>query len=101
MCTYTALQILLLLGLVYTYLAGHVGREGEEGAFRALSRGYIHWASGRLEELQINTNHPRYCHVECKIKPSMKTGIYTVYLLLEREGELASISTATCGCAAG
>lgn len=27
------------VGLVYTYLAGHVGHTGEEGAFRALARG--------------------------------------------------------------
>jgi len=27
-------------GLVYTYLAGHVGRTGDEGAFQALTRGY-------------------------------------------------------------
>ena len=43
------------LGLLYTYLAGHVGRDGSEGAFRVLSHGYTHWASGRLEELQVNT----------------------------------------------
>ena len=89
------------IGLVYTYLAGHVGCVGDEGAFRALSRGYTHWASGRLEEIQVNTNHPQYCHVRCKIKPSMKVGIYNVYILLGREGEVASICTATCGCAAG
>ena len=33
-------------GLVYTYLAGHVGNTGDQGAFRALSRGYMHLASG-------------------------------------------------------
>ena len=42
-------QVILLMllhmhaaGLVYTYLAGHVGRSGDEGAFRALTRGYTH-----------------------------------------------------------
>ncbi len=40
------------LGLLYTYLAGHVGLIGDQGAFRALSRGYTHWASGRVDELQ-------------------------------------------------
>ena len=89
------------LGLLYTYLAGHVGRDGSEGAFRALSRGYTHWASGRLEELQVNTNHPEYCHVQCNMKPSMKAGIYRVYILLRREGNLAKICSATCECAAG
>lgn len=83
------------------HIFGHVGHVGDEGAFRALTRGYIHWTSGRLEEIQINTNHPQFCHVRCKMKPSMKVGIYNVYILLEREGELASIREATCGCAAG
>lgn len=88
-------------GLLYTYLAGHVGRNGSEGAFRALSRGYTHWASGRLEELQVNTNHPEYCHIQCSLKPSMKAGMYHVYILLGREGDLAQICSATCECAAG
>ena len=52
-----------LVGLVYTYLAGHVGRDGNEGTFRALIRGYTHWASGRMEELQVITNNPDFCHV--------------------------------------
>lgn len=97
MCTSTSLYI----GLVYTYLAGHVGHAGENGAFRALSRGYTHWASGRLEEIQVNTNHPQCCHVKCKMKPSMKVGIYNTYILLGREGDVACIRTATCECAAG
>ena len=88
-------------GLLYTYLAGHVGRDGCEGAFRALSRGYTHWASGRLEELRVNTNHPEYCHVQCSMKPSMRAGVYSVYILLGREGSLAKICSATCECAAG
>jgi len=33
--------------------------------------------------------------------PSMKSGIYHVYILLEREGHLATIKKATCECAAG
>ena len=86
---------------MYTYLAGHAGRVGEQGAFRALTRGYTHWASGRLEEMEVNTNHPEYCHVRCVMKPSMKTGAYHVYGLLKRDGQLATISLATCDCAAG
>lgn len=88
-------------GLVYAYLAGHVGHVGDQGAFRALTRGYNHWASGRLEEIQINSNNPQCCHVHCKVKPSMKVGVYTVYILLWREGELACIQSATCECPAG
>ena len=66
---------------MYTYLAGHVGHDGDEGAFRALTRGYQYWASGRIEEIQVNTNHPEFCHVRCTMKPSMKMGHYNVYLL--------------------
>ncbi len=87
--------------MVYTYLAGHVGRTGEEGAFRALSRGYTHWASGRIQELQVNTNNPLHCHVQCVTSPSMKTGTYRVYLLLGKEGNFATIRSAQCDCAAG
>ena len=49
----------------------------------------------------MNVNHPLYCHVCCSLKPSMKSGIYHVYLLLERDGEVAAICSATCECAAG
>ena len=89
--------------MVYSYLAGHCGRDNDQGsgAFRALSRGYIHYASGRLEGIAVNVNHPLYCHVRCSLKPSMKSGIYHVYLLLERDGEVAAICSATCECAAG
>lgn len=87
--------------MVYTYLAGHVCHIGDEGAFRALSRGYTHWASGRVDELQVNTNNPQCCHIRCKMKPSMKTGVYNTYMLLGREGDLACIKVATCECAAG
>lgn len=89
------------LGLLYTYLAGHVGRKGDEGAFRALTRGYNHWASGRLDQLEINVNHPEYCHIRCSMKASMKSNMYHVYLLLGRQGELATVVSATCECAAG
>ena len=88
------------VGLVYTYLAGHVGHFGEEGAFRALERGYAHWASGRLQELQVNANQC-FCHVKCTTSPSMKGGIYKVYMLLGKEGDVATICSAKCDCAAG
>ena len=65
---------------MYTYLAGNVGRvRDSEGAFRALKRGYIHRASGRLEKIEVNVNHPEYCHVRSKIKASMKDISYVVY----------------------
>ena len=92
---------LLCAGMLYTYLACGVGRSEVQGAFRALTRGYNHWASGRLDQLQVNTAHPEYCHVRGTCTPSMKPGSYHVYLLLRKEGEVASIETATCECATG
>ena len=43
---------------MYTYLAGHVGHDGDEGAFRALTRGYQRWASGRIEEIRTSKHKP-------------------------------------------
>ena len=89
------------VGLLYTYLAAGCGRKETQGAFRALQRGYAHWASGRLDRLEVNYRHPEYCHVRCSMTPSMKAGLYRVYMLLGKEGELATIKKATCECAAG
>ena len=89
------------LGLLYAHLAGNVGKTGEEGAFRALARGYTHWASGRLEQMEVNIQHPEFCHVRCCMRASMKADIYKVYILLGCCGNFATISTATCECAAG
>ena len=87
---------------LYQYLAEGVGNISGQGAFRALSRGYVHWASGRMDRLQVNYNNPNYCFVRCQMRPSMKPGFYTVDLLLKREaGGNASIFRATCQCAAG
>jgi len=87
--------------MVYSYLSGALGRSGDEGAFRALSRGYTHWASGRISVLEVNTCNPQYCHVRSTMKPSMKAGSYQVYLLLGRSENYATVESATCGCAAG
>lgn len=86
---------------MYTYLAGHVGHTSNEGAFQALDGGYKHWASGQLQELDVNTNHPKYCHVLCTMNLSTKIGTYHVYLLLDWEGSLATIYSAKCECATG
>ena len=88
-------------GTIYTYLSSHAGRESGEGTFRALTRGYTHWASGRIDRLDINTQHPEYCHIQSVMKPSMKPGSYHVWLLLGRDGPFASVQRATCECAAG
>ena len=90
-------------GTIYAYLSSRVGHESGEGTFRALTRGYTHWASGRIDHLDINTQHPEYCHIQSVMKPSVKPGGYHVWLLLGRDGPFASIQHATCicECAAG
>ena len=93
--------MLLFLGTLYNYLACGVGRSKAQGAFRALTRGYNHWASGRLAQLQVNALHPEFCHIRGTCTPSMKPGSYQVYVLLSRDGDVAGISAATCQCAAG
>ena len=32
----------------------------------------------------MNTQNPNFCHVRCMMKPSMKSGIYKVYILLNK-----------------
>ena len=78
-----------------------MGRAQSHGAFRALTRGFTHWSSGRMERVEVNTCHPEYCHVRASMIPSMKPGLYHVYILLHRDGDLAAVSVATCECAAG
>ena len=90
-----------MLGLLYAYLARGVGHAKADGAFRVLTRGYNHWASGRLAQVQVNTMHPEYCHARGTCTPSMKPGHYHVYILLKRDGEVANVVTASCECAAG
>ena len=87
---------------MYTYLSGHVGRRSYlGGAFRALKRGYTHWASGRVDKVEVNVNNPEYCHVRSTMKPSMKQGSYNIYLLLKCSDKIISVVEATCQCAAG
>ena len=61
----------------------------------------IHWASGRMEELGVNTHNPHFCHVQRLMKPSMKSRKYRVYILLRQDGEFAAVAKAVCECAAG
>ena len=86
---------------MYTYLASGAGRTQSEGTFRALSRGFIHWASGRIESIEVNVHNPLYFHVRSSMKPSMKQGSYRVWILLYRDDDLATVTSATCECAAG
>ena len=82
-------------------MAEGVGNETGRGAFRALQRGFTHWSSGRLDNMEMNCKHPEYCHVRCKMIPSIKSGIYNVYVLLQQERDVASIKNAQCECATG
>ena len=89
------------VGVVYTYLASGAGRSAGEGTFRALTRGFIHWQSGRIDKLEVNVQHPLFCHVRSQMKPSMRPGTYHVYVLLGRDNDFATVISATCECAAG
>ena len=86
-------------GNMYQYLSCG---EKQSTTFRTLYRGYNHWASGRVEKIEININDPSYCFVRCSVVPSMKTGIYKVDLLLKKNSTgYGEIHTASCQCAAG
>lgn len=97
---YSYLLSIFVPGTLYSYLACGVGSQ-PKGAFRALTRGYNYWASGHLDQLQVHTMHPQYCHVRGTTTPSMKPGSYHVHILLGRKGQVCTIETATCECAAG
>ena len=89
-------------GTVYTYLARQTGQSNGQNTFRALDRGYTHWASGRVSTISINVHHPINCHVQSVMKPSMKPGTYNVWIVLQRSDMgYASVLRATCECAAG
>ena len=93
--------VMLFVGTVYVYMSESAGVSAGQGAFRALSRGFQHWSSGRMESMEVNLRHPRYCHVRSSIKPSMKLGLYHLYILLKRVGDNGEVVQATCECAAG
>ena len=61
-------------GTIYAYLSSHAGNESGEGTFKALTQGYTHWASGHIDCLDVNIQHPDYCHIQSVMKPSMKPG---------------------------
>ena len=88
---------------LYNYLAEGVGNVSGKGAYRALTRGYIHWSSGRMDRLHINNHNPDFCFVRCWMKPSMKQTVpYKVSLLQKKNATgVTSIARAMCECAAG
>jgi len=51
--------------------------------------------------MQVNLKQPNYCHVKSHVQPSMKQGMYKVYVLLHVAGECVLVTSATCDCAAG
>ena len=83
------------------YMAKGAGASQQQGAFRALSREYVHWKSGHINNIEVNMKHPNYCHVKCSVKPSMKQGLYHVYMSLQRNDEHGTVVAATCESAAG
>ena len=87
-------------GLMYTYLTSGPGHIGKDGAFRSLERGYNLWSSGRLTHLELNSCHPLFCHIRCKMTRSMKQSLYGVYILLRNNAGLGKVEVASCGCAA-
>ena len=42
-------------GTMYQYLSSGAGNDGEGKTFRALYRGYNHWASGRVHKIEFNS----------------------------------------------
>ena len=89
-------------GTMYQYLSEGVGHDSDSKTFRALYRGYNHWASGRVDKIEVNYQNLYYCFVRAVVTPSMKAGSYKVYLLLSCEpGGYGEIKTASCQCAAG
>ena len=85
---------------LYTYLAEGVGNAKGSKAFRALTRGYVLWSSGRINKMEVHALHPLYAFARCSIIPSMRAGSYNVTILLEREAvhgqDIGKIEQATC-----
>ena len=71
-------------GTMYQYLSSGTGRACDiEGAtFRASYEGFNHWASGRVDKIEVNTQNPFYCFIRCLVTPFMKQGQYKESLLL-------------------
>ena len=89
------------VGMVYSYLDSHTGRERGEGTFRALCRGYNHLALSRVERIEVNCENLLYCHVQSVMKPLTRQGSYRILLMLRYNDPYATMNHVTCECAAG
>ena len=54
MNVYMKNPVMLFVGTVYVYMSESAGISAGQGAFRALSRGFQHWSSGRMESMEVN-----------------------------------------------
>ena len=92
-------------GTMYQYLSNGAGHDGADDdgnkTFRTLYRGYNHWASGRVDKIEVNAQNHFFCFVRCVVTPSMKPGSYKVNLVLSCENGYGRIKRASCQCAAG
>ena len=91
-------------GALYTYLAEGVGNTQGKKAFRALKRGYIHFSSGRVKNVEIQNRNPTYMFIKSSMIPSMRSGTYKVTMILKKEFVqeqcVGNIVQASCDCAA-
>ena len=93
----------VISGMIYSYLAKETCQDDGRNTFRALTRGYIQWSSGRIQMMSVNLQHPINSHnIESTMRPSMKAGSYHVWIMLGKNDlGYAHVLRATCGCAAG
>ena len=72
------------------------------GAFLALNRGYIHWSSGRLGQIEINLKNPSFCHAQmCCNSTNENREVQRLSTTRETRRAIATVKKATCECAAG
>ena len=92
-------------GTLYTYLAEGVGNVQGKRAFCALTRGYVHYASGRVKSIEVHNQNASYAFVRSSMIPSMKPGQYKVKIMLKKEYVqqecVGKVVQASCDCAAG
>jgi len=66
-------------GMVYLYLAKETCQDNGRSTFRALARGYTHWASGHINTILVNLQHPINCHIESIMR---QYSSYRVWIML-------------------